>query len=561
MCVSSKQRALEGPPLEIMWKGGEGVLRSCEDFIRLEPLFRIPELKISVAVSNSGSYRLEHVLDWLDKVLKRGPGGDGRWRVVMCDVYAAHVMDPVRRLAWKHKFIVIYVGGGATGVGQTNDTHCHGPLSKDYIELEQSDMFCKMQMDPHGCPSRSREDCMRSVALCWRRPRLHLRSSEGFWENMICNALDGSEDHRARDEISNFWHELEMPKLRQRCIEETCSDWEQGRIEWSYEVVEALIEPFPKTGILDYYHEGQDDEGDNPGEDGHMPWNDREGPSPAGSDHEDEPDGPALGCLEDTQAQEIQRTEDRLKALALAEDAANGETAIVQAVARARTQIRKESAGRSQTDAVVARAVRRQAWLARDLDAQEMARVEERRRAGDAQDAAYHAMMASLEDTVKRMLQEEGRRSGGARSGGAAEGLDQARARERRIALQAAARSFQLHELSNGDRNSGSAKHQKNRFEMVQRIFALGDPMPPEMEANWKRWLERLDMKGRRVFKWGWATRLRNDMADVLTEMQNGRTDAALRWHRLKTREWNLNASAFVVPGELSASSHAPEGP
>ena len=32
VCVSNKQRAATGPPLEIMFKGGEGILRSCEDF-------------------------------------------------------------------------------------------------------------------------------------------------------------------------------------------------------------------------------------------------------------------------------------------------------------------------------------------------------------------------------------------------------------------------------------------------------------------------------------------------------------------------------------------------
>ena len=546
--------------MEIMFKGGEGILRSCEDFLRLEPLFRMPELDISVAVSNSGSYRLEHVLDWLDRALKRKPGDDGRWRLLLCDVYAAHVMEPVARLAWKHKFVLVFVGGGATGVVQVNDTHCHWIFSKDYIELEQADMFRKMQLDPHGCPSRAREDCMRDAGLCWRRGQLHLRSSEGFWANMITNALDGSEDHRASSEIWAFWQEIEMPKLRERCIEETCADWELGRIEWSYDVIAALIEPFPKTGHLDYYHEGQEDEGENPGEDGHMPWNDREGPSPAGSDAEDAPAPMPAGCIAEAQAQEIKRTEDRLQALARAEEAAGGETSVLQACARARAQICKESAGRSQSDAAVAQAVRRQAVLARDLDAQELARVEERRRAREAQDFAYQAAMASLEDTVKRLLHEEGHRSGGAAGSGDSKGVDQAKARERRMALEAAARSFRLDEMGIGQKGGGTAKHQKNRFEMVERVFALGNPKPPEMQADWKRWLDRLDRKGREVFKWGWATRLRNDMIDVLRDLQAGQKDAALRWYRRKTAEWTLNGAIFVVPGALPASGSAGKG-
>ena len=265
--------------------------------------------------------------------------------------------------------------------------------------------------------------------------------------------------------------------------------------------------------------------------------------------------------MDEAQAEEVKRTEDRLKALALAEQAACGEQSIVQAVTRARAQIRKESAGRSQVDAVVARAVRRQALLARDLDAQELAKVEERRRASEAQDVAYHAMMASLEDTVKRMIAQEGRRSGVAGPGEGSEGSKESalsRAREKRIALEAAARSFRLNELGKeGDKNGGSAKHQKNRFEMVQRIFALGDSMPPEMEVNFKRWLERLDKEGRQRFGYGWATRLRNDMAEVLSNLQGGQMDAALRWHRRKTAEWSLNLATFV-PSSFPAPEIAP---
>ena len=83
------------------------------------------------------------------------------------------------------------MGGGATGVVQVNDTHLHGLLSQAYIQLEQNDTFMQMQANPHGCPGRTREACMRDVALVWRRASLHLRSSEGFLSNMLVNALDG----------------------------------------------------------------------------------------------------------------------------------------------------------------------------------------------------------------------------------------------------------------------------------------------------------------------------------------------------------------------------------
>ena len=135
---------------------------------------------------------------------------------------------------------------------------------------------------------------------------------------------------------------------------------------------------------MDSYQFGQEDEGDNPGEDGHMPWNDRAGPSPAASDAEHEPPSGPAGHIGDDQAREIKRVDDRMLALAAAEEAAGSEAPIREAIARARAQILKESSGRTQQDAAVAHAVRRQTQLARDLDAQELARVEERRRANEA---------------------------------------------------------------------------------------------------------------------------------------------------------------------------------
>ena len=193
-----------------------------------------------------------------------------------------------------------------------------------------------------------------------------------------------------------------------------------------------------------------------------------------------------------------------------------------------------------------------------------MARAEESRRANEAKDLAFQAMQASLEDTIKRLLDQEGRRSGrgadidgdGSCRSGAASSSDirkaeQAKVRERRMALEAASRSFRLDEMGIGSDKGGSAIHQRNRFEMIDRVFALGDPKPPAMQADWKRWLNRLDKRGVATFKRAWATRLRNEMVEVVQQLQNGITDAALRWHGQKTREWVLNGAAFVVPGAI----------
>ena len=119
---------------------------------------------------------------------------------------------------------------------------------------------------------------------------MHLRASEGFVHNMLTAALDGSDDDRAGSEVAGFWKELNMTEHRSKAIDQVCLEWEAGRLEWSFEVVCGLVEPFPKTGHLDEYVEGQEDEGEHVQDDADAPWDDREEPTPDNSDNDDDGD-------------------------------------------------------------------------------------------------------------------------------------------------------------------------------------------------------------------------------------------------------------------------------
>ena len=82
---------------------------------------------------------------------------------------------------------------------------------------------------------------------------MHLRASEGFIHNMITSALNGDDDRKASQEIAAFWGELNMSDLRAQAVEEVCSEWEANRLQWSFDVVYGLVEPFPFTGHVDEY--------------------------------------------------------------------------------------------------------------------------------------------------------------------------------------------------------------------------------------------------------------------------------------------------------------------
>ena len=53
-----------------------------------------------------------------------------------------------------------------------------------------------------------------------------------------------------------------MNEIRTQLMEEICEEYEAGRLEWSFEIVYGLVENFEATGVLDFYEEGQEDEGE-----------------------------------------------------------------------------------------------------------------------------------------------------------------------------------------------------------------------------------------------------------------------------------------------------------
>ena len=567
-CTSSKQRAEAIPPAEVLFKGADGVLRASEDYVSQCP--DCVRVRLTAQVSNSGSYRMEHILFWMDRALKRGPGDDNRWRILLIDVYRAHLGDPVFRLAWTHRYIIILVGGGCTGVVQVCDTHLHAVLSQSYIELELADLFEQHEANPSGCPKRSRNACAQAFALVWNRPLMHLRASEGFLHNLITAALNGDDDRYASREIAEFWEECQMPAKRAQAVEEVCSEWEAHRLEWSFDVVYSLVEAFPLTGHQDEYLEGQEDEGEHVQEDAQEPWDDREAPSPVMSDGEGEAgsadpsrqrgrgaprqqnrdmaDNQDSEDLSLRQQLEVADYEHRLRCLDQAWEAAAGETPVQLAIANVRSQVLREASGRSQRDSAVAQVIRRQAQLARDVDAQRVRRLDEQRRAQDAEQLARDQASSYLQNRLQELVDRELTSARQRES-------DKERAKRRREDIRSAAVGFDLGSLGQARENGGGDFHRRNRFQLVERVFALGDERPAEMEANWRVWLNRFDDYGRRVWKFRWAAKLRAMMVEVLQAMEAGNSRAALAWHREITRSWRLDSGRLVIPAALQPAS------
>ena len=97
------------------------------------------------------------------------------------------------------------MGGGATGVTQSNDTDLHKQLRSKYSDEEAGEMVNAMRRRPGQVPSPRPEDHIEWMARVWSEMALHRTAEKGFKYTGAMNALDGTEDHLiCTQTIQNF---------------------------------------------------------------------------------------------------------------------------------------------------------------------------------------------------------------------------------------------------------------------------------------------------------------------------------------------------------------------
>jgi len=84
---------------------------------------------------------------------------------------------------------------------------------------------------------------------------MHEYAARGHWDNMLCNALDGSEDARGRGEASRMWDQLGTNAKRAAAVYEVEAAYAAGDLTW--DIVGTLVHPCIARGMLDEYKEGQ----------------------------------------------------------------------------------------------------------------------------------------------------------------------------------------------------------------------------------------------------------------------------------------------------------------
>ena len=242
-------------PLELLFKadtdgmGPKGILRPLHDLKT--------GCKMTFQTGPKGSYRLEHVLRFLDSNLPLWTEERKRkldWRLLYLDAYAAHLAPEVRDLAWERGFVVRIHGAGTTGDVQVNDTHLHAPFAHKYREFEMEGMVKTMEQCP-GDISRRREDVVTDAALTWRALD-HTRVAEGHLRNGLTNALDHSQDEEMSDAVKAWWTELGLYDAREASRAEIYAKVEKGELRWDIASIKAVDPGWGDTGVGAYAREG-----------------------------------------------------------------------------------------------------------------------------------------------------------------------------------------------------------------------------------------------------------------------------------------------------------------
>jgi hypothetical protein len=263
-CVSSSQAAaLQARKLPI-----EALFRAKSEK-RTRKLKAPKDMNLSLQWALKGSYRLEHIIRFLDRWLDpwtpaRAEAQD--YRILMLDVAGSHCGDEVVDFGWGRGYFVLYHYGCTTGVAQVNDTDLHGQFEKVYTEMEQTS-FNEVQLLRPGCINRSPQDVIDDVAGTWAALD-HTQAVAGHKRTGLSCALDGSEDHCITREARDCWLALGMPAIRRQILADVDEGVASGR--FSVAKWKDLVQHPEDPGVL--VDEGAEFEGDLDG----LPWLDEE---------------------------------------------------------------------------------------------------------------------------------------------------------------------------------------------------------------------------------------------------------------------------------------------
>lgn len=187
---NNREHIRRGLPLETCFKvqsSGERILAG----------LRLASDKFSARVSDSGSYREEHVFLYLQMHLEQATQDrvkEKDWRLFYVDIYSGHLSYRIWKLCWDRMYVLLYHGGGTTGLTQPNDLWLHRMMEIEIGHLESVAFLQKGLLRPSKVPSMTRQEVLDQASTVWLHSLPHERSIAVTKGAGISLALDGTED-------------------------------------------------------------------------------------------------------------------------------------------------------------------------------------------------------------------------------------------------------------------------------------------------------------------------------------------------------------------------------
>ncbi|CAK0909832.1 unnamed protein product [Prorocentrum cordatum] len=268
-CVQSWQ-PLDGavPPVAVLFKAQSGA--------RLRQELQVPPW-MHLQFQEKGSYRADDVMDALGFALQPAAKPEDSI-VILLDWYSAHLTAEVQQAIRDMGHVVLYHGGGVTGLEQINDTHFHALVQRLMEQIETRVLHKQRQEDPSKIASLSRQDVIDAVAEMWMSLDHRGLSEKGYRQTGPLLGGDAVPEDVFVD-LRPFWEALGGPALWRHAQQTVDEMWSAGTLS-SWADVDLLIEhhkphPCAEEGleganweVVPDEEEEDDDGGDDPGEGG-----------------------------------------------------------------------------------------------------------------------------------------------------------------------------------------------------------------------------------------------------------------------------------------------------
>ena len=197
--------------------------------------------------------------------------------------------------------VVVFHGGGVTGLEQVNDTHLHALVQRSMEQLETQEQYEQRRQHPGRVPKLSRQAVIDIVREMWLGIDHEAVSRAGYLQTGPKLPADQGVDALYKD-LQPFWHRVDGDAIRREAKASVAEMWNNGAIsDWADAA--TLIEdhvPHPQTeegleAVEVNVTDDEDADGDDAGDGGDDAGDggDDDAPGGAAAGHADDADDDA----------------------------------------------------------------------------------------------------------------------------------------------------------------------------------------------------------------------------------------------------------------------------